>query len=261
MPPVADEDNTVAAPPSTAEWRDIAKVPNLYYHILSWPEKKDEGWSKEDLYATGTSDWEDFRHQWRHYSPDLVGTCVEIGCGAGRLTQALAGDFESVVALDVSPDMIANAREIAPENVRFEVVDGSTIPLGDGEAGGVFSVIVLQHLETFDDVRGYMTDAFRALAPGGSVMLNVALAHRPRGRIERLRTEIGIRRSRRGLRKGKVHDYVRWNEYPWERILTALREIGYEDIQLRMFPVRSNGWQHHFWFATRPGAQPDSSSS
>ena len=97
-----------------------------------------------------------------------------------------------------------------------------------------------------------MRDAFRALAPGGSVMLNISLAHRPKGRVEKLRTELGIRRSRKALKEGKVHEYVRWNEYPWEQVYRTLVAIGYENVQLRMFPVRSNGDQHQFWLATKP---------
>jgi ubiquinone/menaquinone biosynthesis C-methylase UbiE len=248
------QQGAIETPASTDEWRDIARVPNLYYHILSWPEKKESGFTDEEFYATGQSDWEDFREQWRHYSPAIGGTVVEIGCGAGRLTRALASDFNTVVALDVSPDMIAKAREATPDNVEFEIVDGSTIPRPDNSVDGVFSAIVLQHLETFDYVRAYMADALRALRPGGSIMLNIALSHRPRGRLEKLRTEIGIRRSRRGLKKGKVHELVRWNEYPWELVMRTLQELGYENVQLRVFPVRSNGWQHAFWFAQKPSS-------
>src|SRR4029078_8414998 len=53
----------VAPPPSTDEWRDIARVPNLCYHILSWPEKEQEGFTDEEFYATGVFDWEDLRLQ------------------------------------------------------------------------------------------------------------------------------------------------------------------------------------------------------
>jgi ubiquinone/menaquinone biosynthesis C-methylase UbiE len=244
----------VDPPPSTDEWRDIARVPNLYYHILSWPEKEQDGFTEDEFYATGVSDWEDFRSHWRHYSPDLGGTVVEIGCGAGRLTRALADDFDTVVALDVSQDMIDHARSHCPDNVEFEMVDGTVVPRADGSVDAVFSAIVLQHLETFDHVRAYMQDAFRALRPGGSVMLNISMAHKPRGRVERARTEFQIWRSRRGLKKGKVHQKVRWNEYPWEQVYKTLQEIGYADVQLRMFPVRSNGWQHQFWLAQRPSS-------
>ena len=38
------------------------------------------------------------------------GTCVEVGCGPGRMTAALAERFDRVLALDVSPAMLAQAR-------------------------------------------------------------------------------------------------------------------------------------------------------
>ena len=38
------------------------------------------------------------------------GTCVEVGCGPGRMTGALAERFDRVVALDVSPAMLEQAR-------------------------------------------------------------------------------------------------------------------------------------------------------
>lgn len=237
---------------STEEWRNIAQVPNLYFHILSWPEKQESGWTAEEFYATGETEWADFSHQWRHYAPDLGGTCVEIGCGAGRLTRSLAADFDRVIAIDVSPEMIEHAREVTPAHVELELVDGSSIPADDAAVDAVFSAIVLQHLEGFGDVRAYMADAYRALRPGGTVMLNIGLAHRPRGLIERARIELGIRRSRRGLRRGRVHDLVRWREYPLDQVLGALREIGYDEIQFRLFPVSSNGWLYQFWFATKP---------
>src|SRR5262249_2182681 len=38
------------------------------------------------------------------------GTCVEVGCGSGRMTGALAERFDRVIALDVSPAMVERAR-------------------------------------------------------------------------------------------------------------------------------------------------------
>src|SRR4029077_9437302 len=38
------------------------------------------------------------------------GTCVEVGCGPGRMTGALAERFDRVVAVDVSPAMLERAR-------------------------------------------------------------------------------------------------------------------------------------------------------
>ena len=247
-------------PASTEEWRNIARVPNLYFHILSWPDRE-QGWSEEEFYATGEAEWADFARRWREYGHEPAGRCVEIGCGVGRLTRALAGDFDRVLALDVSEDMLAGARRVVPANVELAQVDGSSIPLGDGEADAVFSAIVLQHLETFADVRAYLADSFRALRPGGTAMLNIAIELRSRGALERLRAELGIRRSRRGLSQGRVHQLVRWREYPFNRVLGALREIGFEGIEFRVFPVSTNGWLYQFWFATKPGPGPAESRS
>jgi hypothetical protein len=99
-----------------------------------------------------------------------------------------------------------------------------------------------------------MREAFRALRPGGSVMLNITITRQPRGRIERLRYEAALWRSRRRLKKGVVHERVRWREYPWEQVDAALRNIGFEDVQLRMFDVRSNATPYQFWLAQRPSS-------
>ena len=79
---------------ATEEWRAIARGPRPLYHILTWPDI--ENWSEEEFYDVGRGDWEDFRAHWAHYWPELGGTCVEIGSGAGRLTRAIADDFERV---------------------------------------------------------------------------------------------------------------------------------------------------------------------
>src|SRR3954468_14981274 len=94
---------------ATAEWRAIAKGPDVLFHVCSWPEKRGR-WTEEEFYASGRSDWEDFRSHWEHYQGALTGSCLEIGCGVGRLTRVLAEQFDSVHSLDVSDEMIAQAR-------------------------------------------------------------------------------------------------------------------------------------------------------
>src|SRR5947209_5905330 len=163
---------------ATREWRAIARGPDVLFHVCSWPGKRG-AWTEEEFYAAGRSDWEDFRSHWRHYWPELGGTCVEIGCGAGRLTAALADDFRRVVALDVSQDMIDGARLRTPSVVEFRQVDGPVIPLGDDEADGVFSVHVFQHLESRDVLAAYLAEARRVLRPGGALMVHVPLASSP----------------------------------------------------------------------------------
>ena len=234
---------------ATAEWRRIARGDDVLYSIAGWPEKRDGGWTAAEFYASGSADWEDFEAHWRHYAPDLGGTCVEIGCGAGRITQALAGRFERVVALDVSDEMIARAREACSEKVELRRVDGPEIPLRDGEADAVFSAHVLQHLETREAVRAYLAEAYRVLRPGATIMVHLTVASRRRSRLWRLREEARLRVSRWRLRRGATHTAVRMRVYLPEDIFALLDSVGFSDVELRAFAVRSNGYLHHFFLA------------
>lgn len=52
------------------------------------------------------------------------GAVLEVACGTGMWTQALAGAAETVTALDAAPETIAIARErVRADNVTFEVAD------------------------------------------------------------------------------------------------------------------------------------------
>lgn len=237
---------------STAEWRALAREEAVLSNILAWPEK-DDPWTEEEFYATGAEDWHDFRRQWAHYWPQLGGTCVEIGVGAGRMTKALAEDFDRVVGLDVSADMIERARRATPEHVEFHRVDGPQIPLATAEADAAFSVHVLQHLDDFAAVSAYLAEVRRVLRPGGSMMIHITLASRQPSLRKRAEIEAGLWRSRRGLRQGRKHTLVRMKLYSAEEIQVLLGQLGFRDIELRMFAVRSNNYQHHFWLARAPG--------
>src|SRR5689334_12768668 len=62
---------------------------------------------------------------------------VDIGCGVGRLTRVVAERAERVIAIDVSPQMIARAKRHHPEldNVEWIVGDGTSLrPLDDARA-------------------------------------------------------------------------------------------------------------------------------
>jgi ubiquinone/menaquinone biosynthesis C-methylase UbiE len=236
---------------ATEEWRQIARGPRVLYHVLTWPDKDD--WTEEEFYDVGRSDWEDFRSQWLHYAGELSGRCLEIGCGAGRLTRQLAQQFDEVVAVDVSEDMIERAgAAAAPADVEFHQVEGTTLPLPDDSVDHVFSVHVLQHLDDFGDVSAYVANAARVLRPGGTMMLHIALGTLERGlfgKRGKLRVEWRLWRSRQLLKRGREHFAVRYRLYDFEQVQHMLEALPLEQVELRMFPVRSNGYQHTFWLA------------
>jgi SAM-dependent methyltransferase len=97
-------------------------------------------------------------------------TVVEIGCGVGRVTRAIAARAGRILALDVSERMLELAREHNPElaNVEWVHGDGASLrPVADGAADAVISHVVFQHIPDSAVSLGYVTEMGRVLGPGG----------------------------------------------------------------------------------------------
>ncbi|HEY7692767.1 MAG TPA: class I SAM-dependent methyltransferase [Gaiellaceae bacterium] len=103
------------------------------------------------------------------------GTCVEVGCGPGRMTTALAGRFDQVLAVDVSPAMLERARKhVAASNVRFGLVSGEQLDgVDQGVADVVICYLVLQHLPAREVVEAYLREFARVLAPEGEAYVQI----------------------------------------------------------------------------------------
>src|SRR5206468_10207715 len=93
------------------------------------------------------------------------GTCIEVGCGPGRMTTALAERFDRVLALDVSPAMLEQARAAVPDaRVEFRAISGERLDgVGDAIADVVVCYLVLQHLPSRAAVVTYLSDFARVL--------------------------------------------------------------------------------------------------
>jgi SAM-dependent methyltransferase len=103
------------------------------------------------------------------------GSCLELGCGPGRMTGVLADRFDRVVAVDVSPAMLGRARAaVDATNVEFRPVSGERL---DGVPDAAFDVavcyLVLQHLPSRRLVRTYLAELGRVLRPGGEAFVQL----------------------------------------------------------------------------------------
>jgi len=245
---------------SNAEWRQWGKDDPLW-GVAAWDGKQKDGaspWTDDEFYAVGESDWRDFLNHWQHYG---VGSesCLEIGCGAGRLTKQLASHFEHVYAVDVSPEMIARARKaIECRSVEFSVIDGVHLPQRDGTVKAIFSAHVLQHLDNMEVGFTYFREFYRTLGAGGTIMVHLPLYQFP---IDT--GVVGVLMSspyamRRFL--SNVSAYVkrhlgvktmRYTRYPIDSLRDYLSNCGFKRIEFRIFPVNSNGGYHTFVFATK----------
>jgi SAM-dependent methyltransferase len=95
---------------------------------------------------------------------------VEIGCGVGRLTRVLSERATSVKALDVSAEMLQQARghNEALANVEWVHGDGVSLAgIADGDADLVVSHVVFQHIPDPQITLGYVREIGRVLKPGG----------------------------------------------------------------------------------------------
>ncbi len=90
---------------------------------------------------------------------------LDVGCGAGFLSNALAGDGHAVTGLDASTESLAvAARHDRTGRVRYDRGDALALPYGDGSFDVVCAMDFLEHVEAPAAV---VAEIARVLAPGG----------------------------------------------------------------------------------------------
>ena len=94
---------------------------------------------------------------------------LEIGCGTGRMTRALAEVFGEVYGVDISGEMIAQGKEDLAICQRAPVSEQRRRP-ADPRGHSVdfaFSYIVFQHIPSREVIYNYAREVNRLLRPGG----------------------------------------------------------------------------------------------
>ena len=93
---------------------------------------------------------------------------LDVACGPGIVSAAVAPVAGSVVGIDLTPEMLALARERGPANARFDLGDVTALPYGDGEFTRVVCRYALHH---FTDPAAVVREMARVCAPGGRVVV------------------------------------------------------------------------------------------
>lgn len=97
-----------------------------------------------------------------------LGHVLETGCGTGTTALRLADNVERLTATDISPAMIAIARERLAEsgtsNVSFQVAPSGAEPPADG---GYDAVLAFNVLHLVQDLDGTLAHLHAVLKPGG----------------------------------------------------------------------------------------------
>lgn len=240
---------------TNAEWKRWGKEDPLWA-VSTWPGKERNGpdpWSSEELDALGKSDWSDFRTRWERYGV-IKASCLEIGCGVGRITAHLGQDFASVHGVDVSYDMLRRAKQRAP-GANLYLTDGVNVPLLDSSVTAVFSCHVLRHLDSPNASVPILCEAFRVLKPGSTMMLHLPLYTWPEHAawLEHLFSiRQWLARRKAAVERTLGWPLMRGTWYETEWLTKTLRTVGFANIEFMTFCVSSNNSSHSFVLARKP---------
>ena len=250
---------------SDIEWKKWGQVDPLFSR-MPWPGRKEppgEAWSEQAVFALGESDWADCFVKWRQYGLSTE-SCFEIGCGPGRITRYLQETFSEVHASDVSPDQIAFARQHCdPAYVSFYVTEGAKLPVPDASVSAVFSVYVFQVFDSQSDAADYFRQIHRVLMRGkGTLMIQLPVHEWPSGGLflkfwretyaaKRTLGDLRADYQRFLIRRGQFRPLRRTISYEVGWLFDTLGSLGFTDVELRTFCLRSNPEPHTFVFARK----------
>lgn len=131
----------------------------------------------------------------RHLTSRAIENFLDAGTGTGRMLELIAPRAKRAVGIDVSPDMLAIARDrLLRENIHNAQVrlgDIFRLPFPNGSAGSGFDVVLFhQVLHYLDDPGAAVSEAARVMAPGARLLIADFAPHKE----EFLRDEFAHRR-------------------------------------------------------------------
>lgn len=131
----------------------------------------------------------------RHLTAHRIDNFLDAGTGTGRMLELIAPHAARAVGIDVSPDMLAIARDRLlrgdVQNAQVRLADTYRLPFPNGSAGAGFDVVLFhQVLHYLDDPGAAVAEAARVMALGGRLLIADFTPHKE----EFLRDEFAHRR-------------------------------------------------------------------
>jgi ubiquinone/menaquinone biosynthesis C-methylase UbiE len=99
-------------------------------------------------------------------------TILDVACGPGIVTAALARHTQQVVAFDLTPEMLAKAEQRCAKagltNVLFKEGSATDLPFAENAFDGVVTRLAIHH---FNAPSRVFSEIFRVLRPGGTLVV------------------------------------------------------------------------------------------
>jgi 2-polyprenyl-6-hydroxyphenyl methylase/3-demethylubiquinone-9 3-methyltransferase len=147
---------------------------------------------------------------------------LDVGCGEGRLTAAIARAGFAVTGVDVAGEPLRRARE-QHEGLDVRLVDaGEAWPLADASFDAVWAGETIEHVA---DTAAWLSQLRRVLRSGGSLLLSTP-AH---GRLSMLALALSARRMDEHF--DPRSDHLRF--YTRRTLARLLADFGFERIDVR----------------------------
>lgn len=168
---------------------------------------------------------------------------LDVGCGTGLFSLALAPWVRSVAGVDISPAMVERSRANTAGlgNVAFGPGTMTDLSAFDGPFERVLAYSVVQYLRDEAEFARAMTEVARVMAPGARALLaaNPDPARRPdyEARIPSHPDPAHVEREKRLL------DHILW--VAPERAVALARAAG---LSARIEPLRAEIWQHFYMY-------------
>lgn len=166
-----------------ADWNERAREDAHYY--AAFGRRDQEGSEFFAAAADLIRNLEDELRRFPQGTPASARRALEIGCGPGRLMRPMSRHFGEIHGVDVSDEMIAQARRNLDDisNARLHHTSGSDLSLFPSDRFDfVYSYAVFQHIPSAEVVLSYLRETVRVLKPGGFARLQIDGLPRP-GRI------------------------------------------------------------------------------
>lgn len=237
------------------DWERLGSEDPLWA-VLMRPGTRHGRWDADEFLATGRAEVDLAIGHLADISPtDPLARALDFGCGAGRVTQALAAHVDAVVGVDVSAPMLDAARALDRTGGRCTFVLNEHDDLrdfADGEFDLVYSSLVLQHLPP-DAARVFLSEFARVVRPGGAIVVQVASepTRSTKGLLFRYAPHRLLRFGQRALLRYPAP--MRMHGISADDLTGALAPHGVDVVDVVEDTTYGGHWTYHRYFAAKRG--------